>query len=85
MEIIYTQQALNDLELWKRNGDMKIRDKIKSLIAAIEMDPYKGIGKPEPLKFDLSGKWSRRVSQSDRIVYEVVGEVIYIHSLKGHY
>jgi len=62
MEIIYTQQALNDLELWKRNGDMKIRDKIKSLIAAIEMDPYKGIGKPEPLKFDLSGKWSRRVS-----------------------
>ena len=85
MEIIYTQEAPRDLENWKKTGEKKIKDKIQLLIASIETDPYKGIGKPEPLKHDLSGKWSRRISRSDRIVYEVVGEIIYIHSLKGHY
>jgi toxin YoeB len=59
--------------------------KISTLVAAIAQDPFEGIGKPEPLKYGLTGSWSRRINQEHRIVYEVLDERIVIHSLKGHY
>ncbi|MDZ4666097.1 MAG: Txe/YoeB family addiction module toxin [Bacteroidota bacterium] len=52
---------------------------------AIEQNHFDGIGKPEPLKHNLSGCWSRRINQEHRIVYEVTDNKILIHSLKGHY
>ncbi|WP_317045993.1 Txe/YoeB family addiction module toxin [Flavobacterium laiguense] len=56
-------------------------------MASIQETPYEGIGKPEPLKHNLSGLWSRRINLEHRLVYEILEEdsVILIHSLKGHY
>ena len=85
MEIKLTPQALKHLEEWKKSGNAKVQDKISLLIDAILNDPFKGIGKPEPLKHDLSGKWSRRITQEDGIVYDVQNDCLNIYSLKGHY
>ncbi|MGN6248912.1 MAG: Txe/YoeB family addiction module toxin [Ginsengibacter sp.] len=51
----------------------------------IQKSPFTGIGKPEPLKFDLSGKWSRRITEKDRLVYEIETGFIKVYSLKGDY
>jgi toxin YoeB len=48
-------------------------------------DPFRGIGKPEGLKYALAGKWSRRINAEHRLVYEIDGEVLVVYSLKGHY
>ncbi|HAL82147.1 MAG TPA: Txe/YoeB family addiction module toxin, partial [Mucilaginibacter sp.] len=71
MEIIYTPRAVEELKYWKRSGNKAIQNKIKILLNAIQENPYEGIGKPEPLKHDLSGAWSRRITQEHRLVYEV--------------
>jgi toxin YoeB len=55
------------------------------LIASIIENPYYGIGNPESLKHNLSGKWSRRITHKDRLVYEISEDKIYVFSLKGHY
>lgn len=47
--------------------------------------PFEGIGKPEPLKYKLTGKWSRRINSEHRIIYDVVDETINVYSLRGHY
>jgi toxin YoeB len=66
---------------WKCESTETFRD----LIESIQETPFEGIGKPEPLKFELSGKWSRRINQSHRLVYTVTDSTIYINSLAGHY
>jgi toxin YoeB len=87
MEISYTPDAQKDREFWKKSGNKAILKKISSLITSIEETPYKGIGKPEPLKHEFSGYWSRRINKEHRIVYEVLEEEnkIVVLSLKGHY
>jgi toxin YoeB len=85
MEIELTVQAKNDLAYWNRTGNKVILRKIRTLLEDILNTPFSGIGKPEALKHNLSGKWSRRITQSDRLIYEVTGEIIYVFSLKGHY
>ncbi len=85
MEIVYTDQAIDDIIYWKKKRNDKIQNRIAELVDAIEIDPFTGIGKPEPLKYKLSGKWSRRIDKANRIIYEVTEELIVIHSLKGHY
>jgi toxin YoeB len=85
MEIIYNQKALDDLEFWKQSGNTKIQKKISELVEAIEINPFTGIGKPEALKFQLAGKWSRRINQEHRIIYKVGDGEIKIYSLKDHY
>ncbi len=85
MEIAYTLKAEKDLEYWKKLNDVSIKNKITALIESIQETPFKGIGKPEPLKFNLKGYWSRRINQEHRIVYEVFKDKIVIHSLKNHY
>lgn len=85
MEIIFTRQAIKDIDFWKKSGNKPIQEKITELLKAIKEDPYKGTGKPEPLKYSLVGSWSRRINKEHRIVYEVVDSVIYIQSVKGHY
>jgi toxin YoeB len=57
------------------------------LLNAIEESPFEGIGKPEALRYNLSGRWSRRINQEHRIIYEVLEnkETIKVHSLKSHY
>jgi toxin YoeB len=85
MEIEYTLQALEDLEFWKKSNNLAVLKKIRNLIESISETPYEGIGKPEPLKYRLTGCWSRRINNEHRIVYEVVEQKLYILSLKGHY
>ena len=85
MEIIYNQKALDDLEFWKQSENTKIQKKISLLIDGIEFNPFTGIGKPEALKYELSGKWSRRINHEHRIVYQVDDDKIKIYSLKDHY
>ena len=89
MEVIYSPKAIKDIEFWKRSGNKIIMKKISQLIEDILRDPYKGIGKPEQLKHELSGKWSRRIDKEHRIIYEIIDEnqieILSIISLKGHY
>ncbi|MDB5125338.1 MAG: yoeB 2 [Mucilaginibacter sp.] len=89
MEVIYTPHALEDLKYWKKTGNKTIQKKIAQLIIAIQNDPFNGIRKPEPLKYELSGFWSRRINSEHRIVYQIFDEndimVLEIQSLKGHY
>ena len=89
MEIIFSTKAKKDLEFWSKSGNKLILKKISELLRAIEENPYQGIGKPEQLKHNLSGVWSRRINQEHRLVYEIVDEntikILNIISLKGHY
>lgn len=72
MNIEFTKKGWEDFEYWIEN-DIEIVDKIKELIRAIRQDPFKGLGKPEPLKHGLKGFWSRRITQEHRLVYKVSG------------
>lgn len=72
MNIEFTEMAWEDFSYWIEN-DEAITNKIKELILGIVKDPFKGIGKPEPLKFGLRGYWSRRISGEHRLVYKVIG------------
>ena len=83
MEIVFLPDAEKDLAFWKSNK--AVLKKITKLIQSIQHTPFEGIGKPEPLKYQLSGSWSRRITQEHRIVYEVSEYKILIHSLRGHY
>ncbi len=87
MEIKLLTDAKLDLEYWVKTNDKQVLKKIAQLSENILINPYKGIGKPEPLKHSLSGLWSRRINQEHRLVYEIdeVNNRIVIHSLKGHY
>lgn len=85
MEIKLTPKASKQLEEWKKSGNITVQNKISLLVKSILNDPFKGIGKPESLKHALSGKWSRRITQEHRIVYDVQKNVLNIYSLKGHY
>jgi len=84
MKIIFSQIAWEDYISWQ-NEDRKILKKINALIKSIQSNPYDGIGKPEPLKYDLAGLWSRRIDLEHRLVYKVEGNDIYIYSCRYHY
>lgn len=83
-KIQFEQEALNEFLEWQ-DLDKSIHLKIRELIRDIARDPFKGIGKPEPLKGDLKGFWSRRITQEHRLVYRVEPDNIYILSCRGHY
>ena len=85
MEIIFIGKSLKDLNYWEKSGNVAVRKRIRKLIEEIQKTPFEGIGKPEALRFDLSGKWSRRITGKDRMVYEIYEGKIKIYSLKGHY
>ncbi|MES2428371.1 MAG: Txe/YoeB family addiction module toxin [Bacteroidota bacterium] len=86
MEIVYSEEAQKDIEYWKRSGNKVVQKKISQLLNAIEENPFEGIGKPEMLKHNLAGLWSRRINQEHRIIYKLTErETIRIYSLRGHY
>jgi len=76
--------ALKQLDEWKL-VDVKMLSKIISLIVETATSPFEGTGKPEPLKHQLKGKWSRRINQEHRLIYEVKENTIWIISCKYHY
>lgn len=73
MTIEFTKDAWEDFEYWMDNNP-DILKKIKELLRSIKSTPFKGIGKPEPLKFRLKGYWSRRINQEHRMVYKISGK-----------
>lgn len=83
-KIVFSPSALAQLEEWKRTNP-KITNRIVLLITSISETPFSGIGKPEPLKHTLQGKWSRRITHEHRLVYEVTPSEILILSCKFHY
>lgn len=85
MEIIYLPKADEDLSYWIKTGNKIILKKIAQLTADILKNPFEGIGKPEPLRYNLSGKWSRRIDKPNRYIYSITDTCIYVFSLKGHY
>ena len=84
-KITFTEKAITHLSFWHKSGNKVIIKKIEQLIESIADTPTQGIGKPELLKHELAGKYSRRISHEHRIVYKIVDDIIYILSLKGHY
>lgn len=86
MEIVFTIKAQQDITYWQKRN-IQIHKKIISLLKNIQITPYTGVGKPEPLKHELSGYWSRRINNEHRLVYIVSQEekIIFIESCKGHY
>ena len=85
MEVKFTKKALEHLEFWKKSGNKGIQKKIQLLIEDIMKTPFTGIGKPEALKYELSGFWSRRINQEHRIIYTVSKNTILIYSFRYHY
>lgn len=72
MDVRFTPHAWEEFNGWI-DQDPETAKRIRDLIHAIRRNPFKGIGKPEPLKYDLKGFWSRRISNEHRLVYRVVG------------
>ena len=85
MELKFKPTAIRDLDYWKETENQKILNRIGELIKSTLNTPFSGIGKPEPLRYNLTGYWSRRIDQDNRMVYKVENGIITIHSLKGHY
>ena len=85
MEIIYLPKADDDLNFWVQTGNKIILKKIAQLTEAIIENPFEGIGKPERLRYELAGKWSRRISTEHRFIYSIIGNTLTVYSLKGHY
>ena len=84
MKLLWEDRAWSDYLYWQTQ-DKKTLKRINALIKDILRSPYQGIGKPEPLRGNLSGWWSRRIDETNRIVYYEQGDVIYIISGLGHY
>lgn len=85
MEIEFTLKAKEDVDFWKKAGSQIILKKIRTILVSIQETPFKGIGKPEQLKYEWKGTWSRRINEEHRLIYEVFDDKIIIHSLRGHY
>ncbi len=85
MDIIFKDEALEDIKYFKKCGNKHIQNKINDLIEDIIKHPETGIGKPEKLKYELTGLWSRRINNEHRIIYQVVENTLYVISLRGHY
>ena len=87
MEIIFLPKADEDLEYWKQTGNRRIMKRISVLLADILEHPFTGIGKPEPLKGEQHGLWSRRITDEHRLVYSISNGKVYVYvvSLRYHY
>jgi toxin YoeB len=84
MNILFTAESWSDYLYWQDTDKRMIR-KINELIKVIKRTPFEGIGKPEPLKHQLKGFWSRRIDLANRIVYEIREKKVVIISCRYHY
>ena len=84
MNILFSSHAWDDYLYWQKT-DKGLLKKINRLIEATVRQPFEGIGKPEPLKFEYAGYWSRRIDLEHRLVYKVEGETLTIVACRYHY
>lgn len=82
--IIFSKNAWEDYVFWQAE-DKKILKKINTLIKDIQSNPYSGIGKPEPLKYDLAGLWSGRIDREHRLVCQLNENELLVYSCRYHY
>lgn len=83
-KITFSEQAFEEYLYWQAQ-DKRTLKRINSLLKDIARSPFEGIGKPEGLKNALSGYWSRRIDDTNRLVYRVEKEIIEVYQCKGHY
>ncbi len=84
MKLLFSENAWQDYIYWQETDKKKLK-RINTLIQDIQRNKYKGIGKPEPLKHNLSGFWSRRINNEHRIVYKIENDSILLAQLRYHY
>ncbi|MCQ3001784.1 Txe/YoeB family addiction module toxin [Pseudomonas syringae] len=84
MNVLFTPEAWDDY-LWFQQNDKTSLKRVNLLIKAIQRDPFEGIGKPEPLKHNLSGFWSRRITHEHRLIYTVEDGELQIVQCRYHY
>lgn len=84
MNLLFSENSWRDYLYWQQT-DKKILRRINELIKDIKRSPFNGIGKPEALKYHLSGYWSRRIDAEHRLVYRVTEESIFIAACRYHY
>ena len=83
-KIVFTEQAWQDYLYWQ-GQDKKTLKRINQLLQDISRNGYTGMGKPEPLKHELTGYWSRRIDEVNRLVYRITDDVIEVLQCRGHY
>lgn len=85
MEVKLTPTAEKDRDNWKRYGQKIVLKRISDLLRDISEHPETGKGKPEQLKYELTGLWSREINKKNRIIYEIKDDHVLVHSMTGHY
>jgi toxin YoeB len=81
----FTKKTQEDIAFHKRSGNKNVLSKIAIILYELTEHPFTGSGKPEPLKHNLSGMWSRRINREHRLVYEVFKTAVVVLQAKGHY
>ncbi len=84
MNKLWADDAWNDYLYWS-NQDKKTLKRINQLLKDIDRNQYDGIGKPEPLKYEFQGFWSRRIDDTNRLIYKIENDSIIILHCRGHY
>ncbi len=87
-EVIIEKQALREISKLAKSGKKKDRDSLYQILEELKIHPETGTGKPEKLKHNLSGYWSRRINKKDRLIYEIIEEpvnMVVVISALGHY
>ena len=82
--IVFTDHAWTEYQYWLQT-DRKMLQRLNGLISAVVRDPFQGVGKPEPLRGNWSGAWSRRINDTHRLVYEVQNDDIVVLQCRYHY
>lgn len=84
MRLIWADEAWEDYIYWQQN-DKKVLKKINTLIKDIKREPFNGLGEPEPLKYNWSGYFSRRITKEHRLIYKIVDNQLLIAQCRYHY
>jgi toxin YoeB len=84
MTLTFTPSAWNDYQ-WFQQHDRRLLKRINQLLDDVRRSPYEGIGKPEPLKGDLAGYWSRRINDEHRLVYKAMDDAVVVIACRYHY
>ena len=84
MKLVFADEAWEDYLYWKKH-DKRMVERINKLIQETQREPFSGVGKPEPLKHALSGFWSRRFTDEQRMVYKLEGDALLLAQLRYHY
>ncbi len=84
MRIIFSSRAWEEYQYWQAT-DRRVLKRVNELIKHVCREPFRGPGKPEPLRHALSAYWSRRINEEHRLVYKVEGDAVYIVQVRYHY